>query len=420
MSFKDQFFIIRNRLFEKRNIILLIILTIIFLALITCLTIIQFSIDNKNEISNSIDGRTYKIIHESVFDDVNHKLIDVEFTDEQIEAIKNIEHVQLVENEKYQNDDKRFEVSAFDSGAEEGVLGLKVLLNNDDIKIKKGTNLENKYELVCSDIFYPHEFYDRMYSNLFISSDEFVGKEIKIISSNEDLKDKEITLKIVGSYDNKYMETSNTCYTDRETYDELVSKYSHVIGSYDEQGNLLKEDYVGYYDYFVVIDSKDNIPFVLDELRKMNIEYSPYFYTDYTFLDSLLLIPIFVGVVVILLAFSILYNFIAKKNMSRINNIGILKAIGYDEKEIVSLNFKENVFLIIICYIISLIIYFVVLNYLTYTFLAEITYNNAILDVPYILIAILLALFIFIIYLITKSNFKKIFHYNIQELLSTK
>ena len=398
MSFKDQFFIVRNRLFEKKNIILLIVLTIIFLILITCLTIIQFSINNKNEISNLADGRTYKIVHEVVDDDVNNTLRDVDFDDEQIEKIKNLEHVDLVVNEKYYLE-SRIEVSAFDKGSEKGVLTLKALLNKDDIKIKTGTNLENKYELVCSDIFYPHEFEDRIYSDLFIPSNEFLDKEIKVISSNEDLDEKEITLKIVGSYENKYM---------------------GWIGSYDEYGNLIEKEYNEYTDYFVVIDSKENIPFVLEKLREMNMEYYPYFYTDYSFLYSLFLVPLFIGFVVIILTFSILYSFISKKNTSRLNNIGILKAIGYDEKDIIGLNFKENVILIIASYIISLLIYFIVLNYLTYTFLAEITYNNFILNVPYLLIIILLILFIFIIYLITKLSFKKIFNYSIQELLITK
>lgn len=419
MNFKEQFFIIRNRLFEKKNIILIIVLIIIFLVLITCLTIIQFSIDNKKEILNSVDERTYKIIHEVIDDDINHVLKDVEFTEEQIETIKNLEHVEAVVNEKYRFE-SRTEVSTFDKGTEKGILYLKILLNNDDLKIKNGRNLKNKYELICSNIFYPHEFDDRMYSDLFIPNDEFVGKDIKVISSNEDLDEKEISLKIVGSYENKYMETANTCYTDMETYDEISSKYAGWIGSYDEKGNLIEKEYNKYYDYFVVIDSKDNIPFVLNELRKMNIEFSPSSYTDFTFFNSLFLIPLFAGVIVIILTFFILYNFISKKNMNRLNNIGVLKAIGYDEKEIISLNFKENVVLIVVCYIISLFIYFIVLNYLTFTILAEITYNNAILDIPYILIVLLLVLFIYIIYMIIKSNFKKIFSYSIQELLAMK
>lgn len=419
MGVKEQLFIIRNWLFEKKNIVLTSVLIIIFLILITCLTIIQLSIDNKKEILNSVDERTYKIVHKVIDDDVNHKIIDVEFSEEQIDSVKNIEHVEAVVNEKYQAG-SRIKVSTFDEGNEDGIIYLKVLFNYDDIKLKSGEALENKYELVCSNIFYPHEFDNQIYSNLFVPSDKFIGKTIKVTSSNEDLNEKEITLKIVGSYQNKYMETANTCYTDIETYDEISSKYKGWFESYDENGNLIEIEYIKNYDYFVVIDSKDNVSFVLEELKNLNFEFYPYSYNDFTFLNSLFMIPLFVSAVVITLTFFILYNFISKKNMNRLNNVGILKAIGYDEKDIISLNFKENVILVIISFIISLFIFFVVLNYLTYTLLAEITYNSAVLDVPYILIIILFILFIYIVYLIIKLNFKKIFSYSIQELLAMK
>lgn len=419
MGFKEQLFIIRNWLFEKKNIVLVSVLIIIFLILITCLTIIQLSIDNKREILNSVDERTYKIVHKVIEDDVNHKIVDIEFTEEQIELLKNVKHVESVVNEKYQTG-SRIKVPSFDKGSEEGILYLKALLNYDDIKVKNGNALENKYELVCSNIFYPHEFDNQIYSNLFVSNGKFIGKTIKVISSNEDLNEKEITLKIVGSYENKYMETANTCYTDVETYDEISSKYDGWFESYDENGNLIEIEYIENYDYFVVIDSKDNVSFVLEELKNLNFEFYPYSYTDFTFLNSLFIIPLFVSVAVIVLTFFILYNFISKKNINRLNNVGILKAIGYDEKDIISLIFKENVILVIISFIISLFIYFVVLNYLTYTLLAEITYNSAVLDVPYILIIILLVLFIYIVYLIIKLNFKKIFSYSNQELLAIK
>lgn len=419
MSFKDQLFIVRNRIFEKRNIIFIIVLTIICLILFTCLTIIQFSIENKKAILNSENERTYKIYHEVIDDDINHTLRDVEFTEEQIETIKNLEHVESIVNEKYYFG-SRTEVSAFNKESEEGILVLKVLLNKEDIKIKKGTNLEDKYELVCSNIFYPHEFDNRMYRDLFIPSSEFLGKEIEVISSNEDLDGKKISLQIVGTYENKYMETANTCYTDMATYDEIVSKYGGSIESYDEKGNLIEKEYREYRDYLVRIDSKENVEEVLTALDDMGIEYGRVFYMDSGFLNLLYFIPLFVGVVVILLTFSILYNFIVKKNMNKLSSIGILKAIGYDEKNITSLMVYENIVVVILSYIFSLFFYLIVLHYFTYTLLAEVTYNNYILNVPYLFIVVSFVAFVFVIYVIVKLNLKKIFQYNVQELLFMK
>ena len=82
-----------------------------------------------------------------------------------------------------------------------------------------------------------------------------------------------------------------------------------------------------------------------------------------------------------------------------------------------SLNINENIFVILISAFISLCIYFIVLNNLKYTLLAEITYNNYILNIPYILIFLSLILFIFIIIKIVKLKVKKIFNLSIQSLL---
>ena len=65
MNFKDQIFIVRNRLFERRNIILIFILSIIFLILFTTLTLMNFSIANKNAVLNSEDARNYKLYNTS-------------------------------------------------------------------------------------------------------------------------------------------------------------------------------------------------------------------------------------------------------------------------------------------------------------------------------------------------------------------
>ena len=83
MNFKDQLFIIKNRLFEKRNIILIVVLTIIFLILFSCLTIIEMSVENKNETLNSEVARTYYI-----YSDENRKDL--------INSISNIEHVEFI------------------------------------------------------------------------------------------------------------------------------------------------------------------------------------------------------------------------------------------------------------------------------------------------------------------------------------
>lgn len=417
MNIKDQFFIIRKRLFEKRNIILIIVLTIIFLILFSCLTIMQFSVENKKAVLNSVDERTYKISPEMVDDKVNHRTEYIDFTEEQLEKIRNINHVELVESEKYLRE-YREEVSEFNNGNEQGIILLKALLKEDDIKIKKGKGIQNKYELVCSNTFYPHEYDERIYSNFFLSNKDILNKQIKVISDNEDLNKKEISLTIVGTYENKFEEAANTCYTNIETFDEIVHKYNGYNAGYDEDGNLINKEYSEYSDYLVRIDSRENINEVLKALNDMGIEYRQCFYTNLEFFTLLYSIPLFVAIIVILLTLLILYNFISKKNMNRLNYIGMLKAVGYDEKAITTLNINENIVVTAISCVISLIIYLITLNYLTYTLLAEITYTSLILNVPYILIFLSFIIFVFIVSLIVKSNFKKIFKFSVFEQLT--
>ena len=403
MNFKDQLFIIKNRLFEKRNIILIVVLTIIFLILFSCLTIIEMSVENKNETLNSEVARTYYI-----YSDENRKDL--------INSISNIEHVEFILSNKYHSL-SIFEIPEFDKGNEKGIIYIKPLHKDYDVKIKKGTSLKKKYDIVCSDTFYPHEFDERIYKDLFLSRDEFLNKSINVISNNEDLKKKEITLNIVGTYKNRYEDEANTCYTSLETYDEISGKYPGFTESYDENGNLISKEHMEYEGYIMRIDSNKNKEEVLNKLKDMNVEFDKMYFIESTFLNMLYFIPLFISIIVIILTLNILYNFISKKINNRIHNIGVLRAIGYDEKSIMSLNINENIFVILISAFISLCIYFIVLNNLKYTLLAEITYNNYILNIPYILIFLSLILFIFIIIKIVKLKVKKIFNLSIQSLL---
>ncbi len=406
MKFNDQLFIIRNRLFEKKNIILAIVLTLIFLILFTCLTIIKFSLENKKEIRNSEFGRTYLISSSS----------EEELTSKQIDEIKKIENVELVINNKYQNS-KRFEISEFDFKNEKGIILIKPLLKDNDIKVKKGKKILDKYEMACPNIFYPHEYNERIYSNLFYSSKDLINKKLSINSENENLNNKNITITIVGIYENKYFEEANTCYVDTQTFDELTSNYMGYIESYDEKGNLISKQYTEYKDYILRIDDIKNTNNVLNSLEKLNIQYENIININFELLNILLIIPLIISVIIIILTMIILYYFIIKKNNNKINNIGTLKALGYNEKLIIDLNINENIIIIIISYLIALFLYLIIINNITYTLLVEVTYNNFILRIPYIFIILSFFFFNIFIVIIDKSNLKKILNNNIDSLL---
>lgn len=402
MDIKDQLFYLKNRLFEKRNIVLIIVLTIIFLIIFTCLTTIQFSVENKREALNSEIGRTY--------------LVDYKDGDQLLlEKLKEINHIELIKNSKYYSGNYFIVSDFFEYG--EGEVYIKALVSQDDVRIKHGKNVEDKYDLICSNTFYPFSLEEGINSSLFLSSKDILNKKIKINSNNEDLNKKEITLNIVGTYKNKFMEESNTCYTNIETYDEIASKYNGYGESYDEEGNLIERTYSEYDGYFIRIDDKKNIEEVLTKLSNMEIWHSAAFILDEGFLAILYFIPLFIGIIVIILTIAILYSFINKKINNRIHSIGILKAIGYNNETIIKLNINENIIVIIVSGIIAFVPYLIVLNYLKFTILAEVTYCNYILNIPIALIILPLVLFCFIITRTIKSKFKSLFNQSIQTLL---
>lgn len=400
MNLQDQLYIIKNKIFEKRNIILMIILTIIFLIFFTCLTVIEFSIENKKEITTSESTRKYY----------------VNITEDQIEDVSNIEHIAVLKSYKY-NNGTSFKVDEFSKDNEEGIIYIKPLLINSSIEIISGKTIENNNELVCSNTFYPHEYEDKISKKLFLSSKDILNKTISITSHNEELNNEKINLTIVGTYKNKYLEEANTCYVNINTYDTLASKYNGAYETYDDYGNVTGTEYAEYTDYFIIIDSNDNINQVLSSLKQMNITYDQMSYINSSTLDLIYAIPLFIGIIVIILTIFILNNFIKKKNINRIHNIGILKSTGYTNENILKLNINENIIIILISCLLSLIIYLIALNNLKYTLLAEITYSNYILNIPYILIIITILLLILLVIIIVKSNFKKIFKLDIKELL---
>ncbi len=391
MKINDSLFIVRRHLRDKKNIVFTLVLIIIFLILFTCSTIIKFSYENKKATINSEMGRTYII----------------QITDNQIEEVKKIEHIDAVMSNKYLSQQLAYPEELNENGID-GSIQIKPLLKENDNKIIKGRNIQNKNELICSNVFYPHDYDDKIYSKLFLKPNKIINKNVTVTSSNEDNLDEKITFKIVGTYENKYMEQANTCYTDINTYDSIKSNYIGKTVSYDEEGNLVESTLTPYSDIFIRIDNSKNTKQVLNELKERNISYNNYFFLDYTFLNNLYYIPMFIAIITIVISFSILYSYINKKINNNLKNIGTLQAIGYDIKIINNLEVLENTILTILSFIISLIIYMIVLKYLSYNILAEVTYSSYILKYPLILMLLSLIIMILISKIIYNKKINKI------------
>lgn len=369
ISFFDYLFIIKKRFFKVKNFIFMIISSLLFLILFSSITVAYFSYSNKKEILNSDFGKTYI----------------VQIDDEKIDIIKNIEHVKYVYSNKYLFQ-ARLMVEEFNKDNNDGVILLKPLLSLDDVKIVNGNNVNLEYEIVCSDYFYPYEYDKEIYSYLFYRSNDIISKNITVVSQNEDKYNELINLNIVGTFKNKYMEEANVCYSSIDTYDSIVSKYMGYNEGYDDDGNMISRTPIEYNEYFIRIDDNKYSDFVLNELNENNIPFERYFYTDNQFLNNLFFIPLFIIIVSFIIFFCLLYSFISKKLNSSIKYYALLQSIGWEKNKVIIIELLENLFMLIISFIVSFVVYYLFLNYLSFNLLAELTYNSYILNCPFIFI----------------------------------
>ena len=383
ITFMDRFYIIKKHLFSIKNLIFMIIILILFLILFTSLTVADFSYTNKKEIVNSDIGRTYILYTDS----------------KKISDIQNINHIKYVYSNKYLFQ-VRLEVADFDKNEQKGIILLKPLLDSNELQILSGDKPHNKNEIVCSNLFYPYEYDKKLNNNLFYSSKDILSKNISVFSQNEEYYNEKMNFDIVGTFKNKYMEEANVCYATIETYDLIASKYMGYTESYDEEGNLVSKKPIEYRDYFMRIDDYKNTDYVLNILNENGINYENYFYSDNQFLKALFLIPLFIIIVSLIISFALVYSFVAKKLISKLKYYALLQSFGWNKKEIIILELLENLFILIVSFIVAFVIYYLTLNYLSFNSLAELTYNNYIIKCPIlfiILVFILMNLFILIV-----------------------
>lgn len=401
MKFTDIFFLIKKRLLETRNIILFFIIVVIFLILFTCITITNFSKSNKNEIYNLEIARSLYVF-ESKDGDVEEK-------------INEVDNIEYFFSNKYLSP-KRFEIKEFDDELSDGIILIKALLN-DDIKIMSGKNITANNEMICSNYFYPHEYDDKLYSEQFLKGKDIINKKITVDSDNEDSVGEKVSLNIVGTYKNKYSEEANTCYVNIETYDKITSKYNGRSLEYDENGDLTSIEYNKYENYIVVVDDIKNMQDVENKLNELGIGYEEVFRIKLEFINILYTVPIFVAIIIVIISVSLLYNFIKKKIYYRTNNIGLLKSFGYTNKDISKIYIYENIFIVFFSFIISLIIYLLALKYLSYNFLAEVTYNSYILEIPVLYIILTIVFLNILIAIYINKNCNRLMKHNISFLL---
>ena len=343
--------------------------------------------------------------------------------------IDEIDHVLTSVSDKFRNP-----ISAdFEEFSNNSDLGLEVAvelypyLYLDEIEISDGMKDIKPGEMVCPKEFYPYSLYrtedggnysEAVIKSQIIDGESLIGQEYYYESDKEwDSSLKNATLKIVGTYDNKAVNLPmNACFINRDTFDEIKSDISAMVGYIDENGEE-KFEYQYYNAQFIIVDDVKNRDYVIDELANIGFTAESTYTTDSSQILILIVVPLFIFCITAIIVLTVIYNFIRKKITYYHQFIGVLKSLGYSNKEIIRSLSLENIVICFVSYIITLIIYSLVFYTISTDLFAEFYYSSFSINIPYLSIIILFVVLMVYIVFITKYRINRLFKNDISVLL---
>ncbi|MDD4407329.1 MAG: hypothetical protein PHF30_04760 [Bacilli bacterium] len=394
MKIIDQLFILKNKLLKKDNIIMIIILSLILTTIFAGITIMNFVSIFRISMLNSNDGRTV--------------LIDKPIDYKEMEKIKSIKHIELIENNKYAHG---VEISAkqFDKSNAKGIVQLKPLLNDSNIKIIQGSNLKKSGDIICPVNFYPHSLYNiddynwekKFYNSYKLDGKKLIGNIIKL-EHNE----KKYSFNIVGTFTNNILDELDVCYVSKNDFNPIIGDIE-----YCEDDTCYE-----YSSLMIRIDNYNNIDYVEKKLKDIGYFSIKYYTFDEKVLTSMTYIPLFICSIVLIISMTIIYNFFRKKSNNNQYQYGILKSVGYTNKDINILAKNEGILIHLASITVSLIIYFILYFIITNNSLHELNYNNFALPIPWLYILLFIIVSLLYIALIIRSFTKRYLNLCVQKL----
>jgi len=416
---------------RKENIIFIGIISLLIVILFILLTILNFGLTYKNIINKkSVEARTLIVFKDNK-------------TEKQLDSISDIEHVVINVSDKYQNgypfDSKEFETKELT-----GDIVLMPLFSNEDVMISAGRNINNKYEVLIPNKFYPHALFDKtgkdiIYMNQMLDGKSLIGKTITTYSEKdrpyrsillEDdeydklynewvAKRKYITFTIVGTYDTSIsLKEKDQIYGKVELIDELKSDIRGSTSGCDMEG-VCEEKIAIYENRMIIVDEYKNLKEVENKLTELGFTYNELLYFDEVIFILLLSLPICIGLIFFIITITLLRNFIVKKIFTHKKDIGLLEVIGYSNKEITTIHIVENILLVIISTTISMIMFFIIeliLKQYMHLF-HEMEFYSLGFDIPYIYILLLLIVLFVLVIIIVKRYIDYLLKKNIVDLI---
>lgn len=402
--------IIKSRIFSKKNILFFIIITFLFvinyLAITTIYTI-------------------YDYYHATFQYNVGARTLYVEKKNDSqdFEELKNIEHVVFIASDKYLNG-KNVTIPKFDYEDNETSVSLQLLTSNDNIRLTKGNFVKNNNEIICPNKFYPFGIFykdkfgesnEKVIDSRIIDGNTLINKKIEF-----NIEDKKRNLKVVGTYDASIAKNeSNICYISKKLYDEIHPGVE-LRGISEWVDGRIEYDYYYFTNKMIIVDDYKNVEAVKREILKNNYFVMNYVVVSQNDMIATLSIPIFALMVLIIISITVSISFVKKKIKNNANHIGLLKTVGYTDKEIVKIDTSENIIVLVIACASSCVLSSIIIHIVTNTYLGNFKYYNVIFSIPYLYIIIFSIIMILIISLFQIKKIKKSLNKCVQSLVNGK
>ncbi len=370
MNLYDRFLLVKKRIKNRYNILIIISYILVFISLLLTYTAHNFFVENVDLSYNNIYFRRL-----SVFNSSND-----------LDKISNIDHVEAITSEKYMGyfptQVKTLAVNGLD-----GTIELQPILNSNDIKTSNNTLInpnESTGIAICPIEFYPNTTSNEMNYFKILKGKEYIGTKFSVY---------DIEFEITDTYDsNNYVFGKNVCFISLKDFQAIKDK--------ENQDNQI-------YDYFVQVDSIENVNDVKEQLSTLGYATQAMAEIDYETINQILNITNAIIIFLIIIFVLITILLIIKKNKNNKNYYSMLKNIGYSNTEIKSISNLEMLTISIISMLIAFIIYVIIFYLAKYCLLSSYFFENSNYIPPYLLIICIYIILLVLVILINSINIRK-------------
>jgi len=224
----------------------------------------------------------------------------------------------------------------------------------------RGFNVDDKDVLVCPDkmYLYCYNYSDEVNKKEIIDTKKYIGSTIKgsydiryYDEKTDSIKTREtknMEFKIVGVYDvNSTSNHMSYCYAPGKQVADIKKQTIITDGS------------PSFGSWRITVDNADNLDSVKKKLEDMGYIVSVAIFTEFSTEYTIKLICnsiLFISIVALLLV-SLAY--IKKKMINNLYIIGLTKSLGYNPSDIKSLYLLDNIVILFISYLISIILFII-------------------------------------------------------------